>query len=478
MFRIVMRDETSLEEFREYVRALIASKANPDQVTWTTDSNADLFGETRLSSAKIAKFSVPAVYIELAREVLRHRDPERFSLLYRLLWRLLNEDRQLLSIFSDTLVYKLRRMQRAVGRDLHKMTAFLRFRKVEDDEGDRFIAWFEPQHLILQPAVEFFMKRFANMRWSVLTPDGVINWDRRTLSFGPGVPRSAGPASDALEDWWRDYYRSTFNPARANPKMMRTEMPVRYWKNLPEASLIPDLLAQAQNRAQTMIDAGRTQPRRHGFAVKAQEQAEQEDITTLAGVRAQAKKCERCPLYCNATQTVFGEGPADAAVVFVGEQPGDQEDLAGKPFVGPAGQMFDRAMAEARLDRSRVYVTNAVKHFKFTPRGKKRIHQKPNNYEIERCQWWLDLELNLIQPKLIVALGGTAARALTGKDIKITQMRGQTVSRRSGAPILITVHPSYLLRLPGAAAQRAEYARFVHDLSLVAEQVASIATAA
>jgi DNA polymerase len=135
-------------------------------------------------------------------------------------------------------------------------------------------------------------------------------------------------------------------------------------------------------------------------------------------------------------------------------------------------------MRDAGLDRSRVYVTNAVKHFKFTPRGKKRIHQKPNNYEVERCQWWLDLELNLIQPGLIVALGGTAARALTGKDVKITQMRGQTVSRRGGAPILITVHPSYLLRLPDPAAQREEYARFIRDLARVAEQIASIRAAA
>jgi DNA polymerase len=478
MFRIVMHDETSLDEFREHVRGLIGNKVNPDDVTWATTNDADLFGETPLAPVKIAKFSVPAAYVELARSVLHHRDPERFGMLYRLLWRLLNGDRQLLSIFSDTLVYKLRYMEKAVGRDLHKMTAFLRFRKVEDDEGERFIAWFEPQHLILRPAADFFMKRFANMRWSVLTPDGVINWDRRSLSFGPGVPKSASPAPDVLEDWWRDYYRSTFNPARANPKMMRTEMPVRYWKNLPEASLIPDLLAQAESRAQTMIEAAPTQPRRPGLTLTVQEHVEQADPTTLEGVRVQAKKCERCPLYCNATQTVFGEGPADAPVVFVGEQPGDQEDLAGKPFVGPAGQMFDRAMAQAGLDRSRVYVTNAVKHFKFTPRGKKRIHQKPNNNEIERCQWWLDLELNLIQPKLIVALGGTAARALTGKDIKITQMRGQIVSRRGGAPILMTVHPSYLLRLPDAVAQREEYARFVRDLSLVAEQVASIRVAA
>ena len=202
------------------------------------------------------------------------------------------------------------------------------------------------------------------------------------------------------------------------------------------------------------------------------------NTTNLARLRAAVQKCKGCDLYKNATQAVFGEGPQHAHVMFVGEQPGDQEDIQGKPFVGPAGALLDKALADAGIPRDDVYVTNAVKHFKFTPRGKKRSHQKPNNNEIERCQWWLDLELNLIQPKLIVALGGTAVRALTGTDIKITQMRGQTVSRRGGAPILITVHPSYLLRLPDAAAQREEYARFVGDLSMVAAQVASIRAAA
>jgi uracil-DNA glycosylase len=199
---------------------------------------------------------------------------------------------------------------------------------------------------------------------------------------------------------------------------------------------------------------------------------------SLAAIRDAAAHCERCPLYKHATQTVFGEGPADAAVVFVGEQPGDQEDLQGRPFVGPAGQMFDRALAEAGIDRARVYVTNAVKHFKFEPRGKRRIHQKPNNNEVEICRWWLDKELELIKPRLTVALGATAARALTGRDTTISRVRGQRIALRDGVAGFITVHPSFLLRLPDEASKAREYARFVEDLALVARHLPEIRTAA
>jgi uracil-DNA glycosylase len=195
---------------------------------------------------------------------------------------------------------------------------------------------------------------------------------------------------------------------------------------------------------------------------------------SLAATRKAAAHCERCPLYRNATQTVFGEGPADAPLVFVGEQPGDQEDLQGRPFVGPAGQMFDRALAEAGIDRARVYVTNAVKHFKFEPRGKRRIHQKPNNDEIEICRWWLDQELHLIKPRITVALGATAARALTGRDTTIARARGRLMALRDGTDGFITVHPSFLLRLPDEAAKAREYARFVDDLRRVAQHLPEI----
>ena len=197
------------------------------------------------------------------------------------------------------------------------------------------------------------------------------------------------------------------------------------------------------------------------------------DTTSLTALAQAAEGCQGCPLFANATQTVFGEGPPDAAVMFVGEQPGDQEDLQGRPFVGPAGQMFDRALAEARIDRARVYVTNAVKHFKFEPRGKRRIHKKPDSSEIEACGWWLDHELGLLRPRLTVALGATAARALTGQDVTIARSRGRLMRLRDGVEGFITVHPSFLLRLPDAAAKEREYARFVADLKLVAQHLRS-----
>ncbi|MDO9414227.1 MAG: UdgX family uracil-DNA binding protein [Pseudolabrys sp.] len=464
MIRLRMKDETSLEEFRDHVRGLIAAKIKPRDVTWSGPGDADLFGDAPPPDVKVPKFTVPGAYVDLARSVLCHRDPERFAHLYELLWRLLNEDRMLLAIFTDPLVYKLKQMEKAIRRDRHKMTAFVRFRSVEDNDGERFVAWFEPQHLILNNVSSFFVKRFANMRWTILTPDGTLDWDRSKLTFGPGVPKSQAPSEDALEEWWLSYYRSTFNPARVNPTMMRSEMPVRYWKNLPEAALIPGMLAQAEERAKAMIQAMPTAPRKAtGFTLPPSTAT----AGSLAALKEQAQTCQRCPLFCNATQTVFGEGPDNSPVVFVGEQPGDQEDLAGQPFVGPAGQVFNKAALEAGIDRDRAYVTNAVKHFKFEPRGKRRIHKRPNNNEVEHCRWWLDRELNLIKPKLVVALGGTAARALTGKDVKITELRGKTIDYRGGPSILFTVHPSYLLRLPDEQSKRTEYAKFVHDLSQV-----------
>jgi DNA polymerase len=181
----------------------------------------------------------------------------------------------------------------------------------------------------------------------------------------------------------------------------------------------------------------------------------------------EARACERCDLYKHATQTVFGEGPLDAAIMFVGEQPGDQEDLAGRPFVGPAGQLFDRALVAAEIDRSTVYVTNAVKHFKFVPRGKRRIHNKPEAGEIEACHWWLDHERALIKPAVTVALGATAARALTGKTLTISRSRDAPFRLDDGGECWITVHPSFLLRIPEEDRKKAEKRLFLRDLKRI-----------
>jgi len=195
------------------------------------------------------------------------------------------------------------------------------------------------------------------------------------------------------------------------------------------------------------------------------------DRPTFRSVREAARACRRCPLYRNATQTVFGEGPAAATIMLVGEQPGDQEDLQGRPFVGPAGKMLDRALADAGIDRTAVYVTNAVKHFKFEPRGKKRLHKKPAVGEIEACRWWLEQEIELVRPDITVALGATAARALVGRTVTLARWRGRITELRPGLPGLVTIHPSFLLRVPDADARAREYKSFVADLRLIVRQV-------
>ncbi|MGQ0559285.1 MAG: UdgX family uracil-DNA binding protein [Sphingosinicella sp.] len=190
----------------------------------------------------------------------------------------------------------------------------------------------------------------------------------------------------------------------------------------------------------------------------------------------EARGCRRCHLYRQATQTVFGEGPLDARIMFVGEQPGDQEDLQGRPFVGPAGQLFDRALAEAGIDRTTTYVSNAVKHFKFEPRGKRRIHQKPDASEIEACRWWIEQERALIQPPLLVALGATAARSIFARTVTISRMRGQPHPMPDGSAgeAWVTVHPSFLLRIPEEDRKREEYRRFVGDLEQIGASAAKI----
>ena len=194
-------------------------------------------------------------------------------------------------------------------------------------------------------------------------------------------------------------------------------------------------------------------------------------VRSLSALRTAENECRRCPLYKNATQAVPGEGPSHAKVMLVGEQPGDKEDLAGKPFVGPAGRLLDQALVDAGIPRNETFVTNAVKHFKFEPRGKRRLHKKPNAYEIERCKWWFEQERAIVKPQLIVALGATAARSLMGRQVAIGKLRGEAFALADGTQLVVTIHPSALLRIQEEADKRAGYAEFVKDLRVVARLV-------
>jgi uracil-DNA glycosylase len=212
---------------------------------------------------------------------------------------------------------------------------------------------------------------------------------------------------------------------------------------------------------------------RHWPEPKPTDEGEGSDTTSIEELREIADGCRRCPLWRDATQTVFGEGRQQAKVVFVGEQPGDQEDLAGKPFVGPAGRVFDQILAEANLDRTITYVTNAVKHFKFEQRGKRRIHSKPNAGEVQACRWWIDLEFELIKPKLAVALGATAAVSLLGRVVPVMKMRGQVIEREDGLRVFVTIHPSLILRIREPADKEAERERFLQDMKQVKRLMAA-----
>jgi uracil-DNA glycosylase len=483
MHHITLDSETDFDGWRKTARALALNDVKPSDVSWrVADDAPELFEPTAPAlEPPPGTFNVPARFVELANIAILHRNPERFALLYRLLWRL-RTHHDLLDIATDPDVAEVAAMAKAVRRDEHKMHAFVRFREVGREQKSHFVAWFEPEHHIVELAAPFFARRFADMPWSILTPDVCAHWDGHAVSITPGVSKSEAPTADRLEETWRRYYASIFNPARLKVTAMQNEMPKKYWRNLPEASLIKSLIEGAGRTASAMIANAATEPHKPQKPPKINDKASEmprkhaDDIETL---REEAADCRACPLYKDATQTVFGEGPPTARIMLVGEQPGDKEDLAGKPFVGPAGQMLDRALEEAGIDRRTVYVTNAVKHFKFVPRGKIRLHQKPNTPEIKACRPWYERELTAIKPELVVAMGATAAQSVFGKITPVNKNRGRLIDLDDdGTRALVTVHPSYLLRLPDADAKAREYQRFVQDLKIAADLLRKSAHAA
>ncbi|MFH5923472.1 UdgX family uracil-DNA binding protein [Roseomonas xinghualingensis] len=495
------------EGWREASRALLMAGVAPADVSWLVEGDqVPLFGggSPPAPPPDAPPPRVPRDFPDLARLASRHHDPERFALLHSLLHRLQSE-RGLLDDAADPEVARAQAMARAVRRDAHKMHAFLRFREVRVEDGafsaphaalpqSRFVAWYEPEHHILRAEAGFFVRRFASLHWSILTPRISAHWYGEELRFGPGARRSDAPAEDAAEVLWRAYFASIFNPARLKPDAMRAEMPKKYWRNLPETQDIPRLMAEAPKRVAEMVargatlSAGRRQRPLHlpahlrgGMGVETDMPA---DLPTDPGDYAEAQAALRRdllarndlpPWVANATQPVMGEGPQHPLLMFIGEQPGDEEDIQGRPFVGPAGRLWNKALEEAGVPRDEAYVTNAVKHFKFTPTGKRRLHQSPDAGDITFYRPFLQREITLVQPRLIVTLGATALRAVSGRAMPVTKLRGSLLRDPEGRPFYPTVHPSYLLRLPNAEAKAREYDRFVEDLGQAAATARKLA---
>lgn len=449
-------------QWREQARALLAHHVTPLEVTWATEVQPGLFAEQTLPSAPAdAAITVAPAFMQLAKVIACHRDVRRWDLLYQLLFRLTHGEKNLLKIATDPLVHALGMMEKAIRRDAHKTKAFVRFREVVEDGQPHYIAWHRPDHRVLPLVAGFFSRRFASMVWTILTPDQSIHWDGETLEYGPGVPASEAPPEDALEDLWRDYYRATFNPARIKLKMMKREMPVRHWKTLPETDIIASMLAEAPQRVEAMV--------KHQQKMEEGAEAFLPEKRDIPHLRKAAMGCEGCELYKPATQTVFGEGPAHARIMLVGEQPGNEEDLQGHPFVGPAGHVLDAALEEAGLERADLYITNAVKHFRFIYRDSFRQHQSPSPYHMRACKPWLTAEIAAVKPRLVVCLGNTAARSLISPNFIMRDGRGKPVG--DTPTLLATYHPSAILRVPkeGRAAMQKQFA---HDLTLAAKLAA------
>ena len=473
---VVLPHEVDWGGWRDAARRLALAGVPPEDIVWSVRAPDDLFAADPPDASvapSATTFSVSRALVELAQTVIQAREPARFALLYSLLWRAHRGERHLLDQVTDPEVQRAHRLAQSVRRDTHKMRAFVRFREVGEPEGTRYVAWFEPDHYILEANAAFFVRRFATMVWSILTPYRSVHWNGEELSFTAGASRADIPDDDRLEAYWRAYFSSIFNPARLKIGAMTSEMPRKYWRNLPEAAAIPELIRGAAARVATMVETPVISPAKPARAPATPVRADDAPETPLRKAALEAAGCRACKLWEPATQTVFGEGPADARLMFVGEQPGDQEDLAGRPFVGPAGQLFNTALAEAGIDRATTYVTNAVKHFKFEPRGKRRIHAKPDSGDIQACKFWLDLERQEVRPVLTVLLGASAARAVLGRAVTISRERSRPIPLDGNSQALVTVHPSYLLRLPDEESKRREYAAFVADLRQAAAMVAA-----
>ncbi len=459
---VTLLAEDDFDGWRDAARSLARARVPPSELLWQAGgAPQDLFGdEAAMETPDAVPFPVPRAFLDLARNAICHADPERFALLYALLARLRGRSPRD-GGRGRSAASPAQAMAKEVRRDMHKMRAFLRFREVEDGEGPRYVAWFEPdapyrprQCRLLRPPLR--LDALVDPDPRALDPLG-----RRDALRGPGAAKADAPAGDPVEEVWKTYYASIFNPARVKTGAMLKEMPSKYWKNMPETALVPELVKGAQARESAMVAAS---------AAKLGDNAEK----SWEAVRAEAMRCTRCHLYKCATQTVFGEGPLDARILFVGEQPGDQEDLAGRPFVGPAGQLFDRALADAGVDRG-----THLRHQRGQAFQVRAARQAPHPRQARRRR---DRRLPLVA-RAGAGAGPAAAhrRARRHRGALLVRQGGDDLQPARPRPracptageAWVTVHPSFLLRVRDD--KEAEYARFVEDLERIGKRAKALA---
>jgi uracil-DNA glycosylase len=484
--------DPSFASWRRLARSLLMEHVAPEDVAWReSGASATVFGAIDPPPPGSVDPNAPKPP-KIAREFLAmlataacFRAPDRWPFLYKALWRWTQGDRAVASP-QDADGYRLHRMIEAVEAEENEMRRVLRFRHRDESLGPpEFISWFEPVHDLLEHAAMHFATRMGAATWMIATPHGAAFWDgallrvdrtsepeEKPLDFGEvsGSMNGEAVSGDAIEALWLAYYESTFTDAQENAAKMASHMPVRYWKSPPNGRVDPSLISRADPYA-----------RRDRYPRNVPPEEQYTVDTNLEPINGTSLKeppsldaCKRCSLWRNATQPVPGCGPADARVMLVGEQPGEQDDREGKPFLGPAGEMLDRAIAEAGLARGSMYLTNAVKHYKWeedrSSSDDERLHSTPTQREREACRFWLEDELRRIAPKAVVALGATALKALTGHRTALSEYLGKTIEHK-GHIIVPTYHPSYLLRLTDEKV-RAEVFGTIVEALVFAQQIA------
>lgn len=456
----------TFDTWRKLARQMLARDVSPHKIIWQAmDHGQTSLFENMIADEATKPIPLSARLVGLAEVVGRHSAPDRWAFLYQLFWRATHGEKEILQKSTDPLVIRLAQWEREVRRDAYKVKAYVRFRLIEGPD-EYYVAWHRTAYPVLSMVADFFKNRFSVMRWSILTPYESMHWNGEALQFGPGVPAEEAPSEDKLEDVWKAYYRATFNPARIKLKAMYAQMPKKYWATMPETQIIGDMLREAPQRVQTMLKHS------EGLVTSALDFLPAD--RSLSSLSAAGKGCVACPLHCGTTQMVFGEGNPAARLMLVGEQPGFEEDKAGRPFIGPAGQVLNQGLKSAGLNRDELYLTNAVKHFKHWKRHDKAYHRNPDVRDINVCKPWLEAEIDAVQPQFILCLGVSAAKSLIGHGFTLKQGYGKWYDI-DGRKIRVTYHPAAMLREENEFKRREMYQGFITDLMLVKRELESAA---